>query len=51
MMILQEVLDGIQDITNDPDQNDVNVGLRIGELAITIITNPGDTLNAYGVNF
>ena len=46
--MFQIVIDGIQDITTDPDQT-VDVGRRALELFTTIVNNPGDTINAYGV--
>ena len=46
--MFQIVIDGIQDITTDPDQT-VDVGQRALELVTTIVNNPYDTINAYGV--
>ena len=41
-------MEGITDITTNPDQ-EVNVGARVVELVVTILTDPGDSIAAYGV--
>ena len=42
-------MDGITDITTNPDQT-VDVGQRALELLATVVNDPGDIVNAYGVN-
>ena len=41
-------MEGITDITTNPDQ-EVSVGARVVELVVTILTDPGDSIAAYGV--
>ena len=41
-------MEGITDITTNPDQ-EVSVGARVVELVVTILTDPGDSVAAYGV--
>ena len=41
-------MEGITDITTNPDQ-EVSVGARVVELVVTILTDPVDSIAAYGV--